>query len=184
MMFDIVSVISKHTAFLEDKLKQLDLNQRKSIGKAFIQFYFLLPETVECIEHHLKIKISEPKLIEDLENNTLQYFKDALKSYDAETDEYAENFEELDPMEVNIISGLENSVRAYDKSEYAVYNFLLVIDILDYYENFSENPEYWNNLLKEEIDFQQKIMEQISNGAVIDESIYFERYKEVKFDEI
>jgi hypothetical protein len=87
-------------------------------------------------------------------------------------------------MEVNIISGLENSVCAYDKSEYAVYNFLLAIDILDYYENFSDNPEYWNNLLKEEIDFQQKIVEQISNGSVIDESIYFERYKEVRFDEI
>ncbi|WP_149205919.1 hypothetical protein [Flavobacterium johnsoniae] len=184
MMFDIVSVISKHTAFLEDKLKQLDLNQRKSIGKAFIPFYFLLPETVECIEHHLKIKISESKLIEGLENNTLQYFKDALKNYSIYIDPYADDFEELEPIEIDIICGLENCINSIEKEEYITYNFLLLIDILYYYQDFSENPEYWNNLLKEEIDFQQKIVEQISNGTVIDESIYFERYKEVKFDEI
>lgn len=183
-MFDIVSVISTHTAFLEDKLKQLDLNQRKSIGRAFIRFYFLLPETKECIKHHLKIDIEEDTLLNDLENDTLQYFKDALKNYNAEIDEYADNFEELEPMEVNIISGLENCVNSSVKSDYAVYNFLLLIDILDYCENFSDNPEYWNNLLKEEIEFQKKIAEQIYNGETIDENAYFERYQEVPFNEI
>lgn len=184
MMFDIVSVISKHTAFLENKLLQLDLSQRKSIGKAFIRLFFLLPNAKECIKHNLKIEIEEDKILSDLENNNLQYFKDALKNYNAEIDEYADNFEELEPMEINIISGFENCVNAFQKSEYALYNFLLLIDILDYYENFSENREYWNNILKEEIEFQQRIAEQISNGESIEENIYLERYKNIPFEDI
>lgn len=183
-MFDIVSVISKHTAFLENKLKELNLHQRKSIGSAFARFYFLLPETTECIKHYLKIKITEKQFLEDLENDTLHYFTEAVKKYDTETDPYADDFEELEPMEVNIISGLENCANASEKPEFAVYNFLLLIDILDYCENFSENPKYWNKLLKEEINFQQKIVEQISKGEIMDEKVYFERYKEVPFDEI
>lgn len=183
-MFDIVSIISKHTAFLEDKLKQLDSSQRKSIGKAFIRLYFLLPETAECIEHHLKIKIQEDTLLNEVENNNLQYFKDALKNYSISIDPYADDFEELEIMEINIISGLENCINSAEKPEYAVYNFLLLIDILDYYQNFSESPQHWNNLLKEEIEFQQKIVEQISKGEIMDENSYFDRYKNTPFNEI
>jgi hypothetical protein len=183
-MFDIVSIISKHTAFLENNLKELNPNQRKSIGSAFAQFYFLLPKTTECIDHYLKIKITKKKFLEDLENDNLYYFKEAVKKYDTETDPYADDFEELEPMEVNIISGLENCANALEKTEFAVYNFLLLIDILDYCENFSENPKYWNNLLKEEIDFQQRIVGQVSKGEIMDEKAYLERYREVPFDEI
>ncbi|KAF2509087.1 hypothetical protein [Flavobacterium foetidum] len=183
-MFDIVSVISKHTAFLEDNLKALNPNQKKSIGCAFAKFYFLLPNVSECLEEHLKIKITEEQFINDFKNNNLQYFRNLLKNYDAETDPYSEDFVELEPMEINILSGLENCAFCLEEPQINMSNFLLVIDILDYYEDFSDNPEYWNKLLEEEIQFQKEIAERLSNGENLDENIYYERYKNVPFDEI
>lgn len=184
MMFDIVAIISKHRSFLEDQLKQLNPNQIKAISKAFIRFYFLLPETAACAAHHLKIKIEENQLLTHLENDTLQYFKEALKKYDLETDEYADEFVELEPLEVNILSGIENCVYSLEKPQNVISNFLLIIDILDYYENFSEKSEQWNKLLEEEVQFQKEITERIVHGEIPEENSYYERYKNVSFDEI
>lgn len=181
-MFDILKVLTQHTAFLEKNLKSLDIDQKKSIGIAFIRFYFLLPNVSECLQQHLKIEITEKQLISDVANNNVQHFKDALQKYDDETDEYAEGFEELEAMEINILSGLENCIYCFESSKYAINNFLLIIDILDYCENFSDNPKYWNKLLKEEIQFQEKIVKQISGREILDDNLYSERYKEVDFD--
>ncbi|SFC51770.1 hypothetical protein [Flavobacterium phragmitis] len=107
-----------------------------------------------------------------------------MEKYDTETDEYADDFVELEPMEVNILSGLENCIYSLEKPQNTPSNFLLIIDILDYYENFSDKPEYWNKLLEEEIQFQKEIAEKLSNGENLNENVYFERYKNVSFDEI
>lgn len=183
-MFDIVSVISKHTIFLETQLKQIKANQGKNIAIVFAQFYFLLPDVTECLEEHLNVKITKEQFIDDLENDNLQYLKEALQKYDNDTNPYSEDFVELEPMEINILSGLENCIYNTEKPQNATSNFLLIIDILDYYENFSDKPEYWNRLLEEEIQFQKEIAEKLSNGENLNENVYFERYKNVSFDEI
>ncbi|MBW1657949.1 hypothetical protein [Flavobacterium quisquiliarum] len=180
-MFDIVSIISKHTAFLEDQLKQINANQRKSIAIAFAQFYFLLPDVTECLEEHLNVKITKEQFIADLKNDNLQYLKEALQKYDNDIDPYSEDFVELEPIEINILSGLENCIYNPEKPQNAPSNFLLIIDILDYYENFSDNPEYWNKLLEEEIQFQREITERMANGEIPEENLYYERYKNVDF---
>ncbi|MHC0439474.1 hypothetical protein [Flavobacterium sp. 3-210] len=183
-MFNILDVLSQHKVFLENNLKELKIEQRKKIAVGFAQFYFLLDNVSECVEKHLKIKITEEELINNLKNNNIQYFKDALEKYDSETDEYADEFVELDAMEINILSGLENCVFSIENSQNVLLNFLLLIDILDYYENFSDNPEYWNKLLKEEIFFQKEIVQQIKNEKSLNDNFYFDRYKDVLFDQI
>lgn len=183
-MFDILKILSTHTFFLENNLKLIELNQRKNIGLSFAKFYFLLPNVSECLEEHLKIKVSEEQFIADLRNDNLQYFKDALQKYDAETDSYSEDFIELEPMEINILSGLENCLYSSEKPQTTISNFLLIIDVLDYYENFSDNPKYWNKLLEHEIKSQQEIVQRMENGEIMNENIYIDRYKEVPFDKI
>ncbi len=181
MMFDIVSIISKHTALLENNLKELYPLQNKRIAFAFAQFYFLLPDVTECLENRLGIRTTKDQFIKDLENNTIWYIKEALEKYDAETDEYADDFVELEPMEVNILSGLENCIYSLEKPQNVISNFLLIIDIIDYYENFSDKPEYWNRLLEEEIQIQREITERMANGEIPEENLYYERYKNVDF---
>lgn len=183
-MFDILSILTQHTAFLEDNLKKLDLNQKRSIGSAFAKFYLSLPNATKCIQEHLKIKITKEQLIQDLLNDNVQYFKDAIKKHNDETDPYAADFVELEPIEIFILGGLENCVNCLKKSHVSRSNFLLIIDILDYCENFSDQPEYWNHLLEDEILFQQKIVKQIAAGEILEENLYYERYKEVNFDAV
>lgn len=183
-MFNILHIITQHKDFLKNNLQGINQNQGISIGCAFAEFYFLLPNAVTCLEKYLKIKITKERFINDLKNNTFEYFKDALKKYDEETDVYSDNFVELDTMEIYILSGLENCLFDIKEEQIVTSNFLLIIDILDYYENFSDNPEYWNKLLEEEIHFQKEIAIKIKNKEILDDSFYFNRYKNVPFDEI
>lgn len=62
--------------------------------------------------------------------------------------------------------------------------FLGIIDTLDHYENFSEEPEYWNQLLEEEIVFQSELLTQLQSKVQLNTSIYEDRYKMVEFPDL
>lgn len=62
--------------------------------------------------------------------------------------------------------------------------FIGVIDTLDYYENFSDKPEFWNNLLEKEVKFQNEIIIQLELKQVFDALMYQKRYENVDFDEL
>ncbi len=66
-----------------------------------------------------------------------------------------------------------------NKKESVVALFLGIIDTLDHYENFSEEPEYWNQLLEEEIVFQSELLTQLQSKVQLNTSIYEDRYKMV-----
>ncbi|SFC51743.1 hypothetical protein [Flavobacterium phragmitis] len=66
MMFDLLTILKQHTAVLENNLKELNLDQGKSIAIAFAQFYFLMPDVTECLENRLGIKTTKDQFIKDL----------------------------------------------------------------------------------------------------------------------
>lgn len=71
-----------------------------------------------------------------------------------------------------------------NKKESVVALFLGIIDALDHYENFSEEPEYWNQLLEEEIVFQSELLTQLQSKVQLNTSIYEDRYKMVEFPDL
>lgn len=71
-----------------------------------------------------------------------------------------------------------------NKKESVVALFLGIIDTLDHYENFSEEPEYWNQLLEEEIVFQSELLTQLQSKVQLNTSIYEDRYKMVEFPDL
>ena len=62
--------------------------------------------------------------------------------------------------------------------------FSSIIEVLDYYENFSDDPSYWNGVLAQEIAFQEKMMLEITSEKIFDESTYRERYQEIHFTDL
>lgn len=71
-----------------------------------------------------------------------------------------------------------------NKKESVVALFLGIIDTLDHYENFSEEPEYWNQLLEEEIVFQSELLTLLQSKVQLNTSIYEDRYKMVEFPDL
>lgn len=71
-----------------------------------------------------------------------------------------------------------------NKKESVVALFLGIIDTLDHYENFSEEPEYWNQLLEEEIVFQSELLTQLQSKVQLNTSIYEDRYKMIEFPDL
>lgn len=71
-----------------------------------------------------------------------------------------------------------------NKKESVVALFIGIIDTLDHYENFSEEPEYWNQLLEEEIVFQSELLTQLQSKVQLNTSIYEDRYKMVEFPDL
>ncbi|RKO69118.1 hypothetical protein D7322_23040 [Sphingobacterium puteale] len=82
------------------------------------------------------------------------------------------------------MDAFDNAVADNNKKESVVALFLGIIDTLDHYENFSEEPEYWNQLLEEEIVFQSELLTQLQSKVQLNTSIYEDRYKMVEFPDL
>ncbi len=66
----------------------------------------------------------------------------------------------------------------------AVVLATLLLSTLDYYENFSNRPVYWHNLLEEEVEFQNEILRQLKKSTFFSTLIYQKRYAGVTFEEV
>lgn len=181
---DITKIITQHTNFLNETLNSFSLDQRKDLIKTLLHFYFLLPDFEKTIEYHLKINIEKNDLIFKIENNELDDYRKANQKSIEDLDPYDENYEEIEEIETNILDAFSFSISDLNNSDYATRLFIGIINILDYYENFSDDPKYWNNLLELEINFQKTILLELISGTAININIYHERYKDVIFDKI
>ncbi|KAF5294565.1 hypothetical protein FQR65_LT19972 [Abscondita terminalis] len=75
-------------------------------------------------------------------------------------------------------------VSKQDKSQALVALLSGVIELLDYYQNFSDQPEYWNAILEKEVLFQEQIMNDISTHITFDVAIYAHRYQNIEFPDL
>ncbi len=178
---DIVKHIKQHTKNLQDLCGRLTASQLKDVKLAVMGFYYLLPGFEAVINKYIKISITKEKLTADMINGNLENYQTAIEKSNADMDEYAADYEEPEAMDIFILEALDNAVADTNSPANLVSLFTGVINTLDYYENFSDEPKYWNNLLEQELVFQQEILSKVESNKPLSASVYQERYTNVDF---
>ena len=181
---DIVKQIDQHTKSLVDGLVRSSLEQRKSLAISILGFYFQLPNFKETIYKYIRIRIKKQQLISDINNGLVQNYQEAIEKSNADADVYVDNYEEPEPIEIFILDAFASGTSDLKFTTKIVALFIGIIDTLDYYENFSDRPEFWNNLLEKEVEFQKEVLIQLGSKQAFDASMYQKRYKDVNFDEL
>lgn len=181
---NIVQIIDQHTFALKRAIELASVAQRKSLVIAIFGFYQRLPHFENIIERHYQIRIDNKQLFKDIEQENLSTYQNQIKLANAAVDEYAEDYEELEVTQMIALDVFSMMVSNQKNSKNLVALFSSVIEVLDYYENFSEDPAFWNQILEQEITFQKQIMNEISENVIVDESIYAQRYQHIEFPDL
>lgn len=181
---DIVQHIRAYTESLQTGFAKLSAEQRKLLKVMALTFYFQLPDAVNVIEGHIHGPIDKDRLLEDIRNGTAGRYKEITGKSNDDLDEYADDYEELEQIPIYILDAFDHAVDDNPSSDGVVALFLGIINTLDYYENFSEEPEYWNGVLEKEVVFQKQLLATLESGNELDTSIYQHRYGDVTFVEL
>lgn len=181
---NIVQIIDQHTFALKHAIEQASLMQRKSLVKAVFGFYEKLPHFYQTIEQYYHIHIENNQLLKDIDQENLALYQNQIKLANAEVDEYSDDYEELEAIQIIALDAFSMVVSNQNKSKNLLALLSSVIEVLDYYENFSDDPAYWNQVLEQEIIFQKQIMNEISENVIVDESIYVQRYQSIEFADL
>ncbi|MDN5490869.1 MAG: hypothetical protein L0G57_11040 [Acinetobacter sp.] len=181
---DIVKIIDQHSFALRQAIEQASLEQRKSLVKAVFAFFEKLPTFQSAIEQNYQIKIDKKQLFHDIDQENLIDYQKQIRQLNALVDEYADDYEELAAIEVISLDAFFLMVSNQNKSQHLVALFNAMIEVLDYYENFSENSIYWNEVLEKEILLQEQIIKQIATHIIFDESIYCVHYQTIEFPDL
>lgn len=158
--------------------------QRQNLKIATLGFYFLLPDFEKIISKYINIDIDKKQLISDIQREYTKIYQNASKKSKAEIDEYSDDYEEPVPIEIFILDVFDNATSDRENLESLTRLFTGIIDTLDYYENFSDEPEYWNNLLEKEITLQNEILTTLKKKETFDTAIYQKRYGNVEFNQL
>lgn len=180
---DIVKHLTKHTEHIHSQLLNTSVEERKLLKTITLRFYFLLPDFDNIVRKCLKIVIDKDQLVSDIIEGYVEKYQYAVKKSNAEIDEYADDFEEAEQMEIFIIDAIDNATSSVADVASLERLFLGIIDVLDYYENFSDRPD-WNGLLEKELPFQIELLNSIKSPENLDSYIYQKRYEEVDFSEV
>ncbi len=178
---DIVKHISAHTDRLRVALSHASSVQLRDIRAAGLRFFLLLPDFEQTIQHHINIPVSGEQLLADIDSDNLEHYQQAIEKSNAEVDVYADDYEELEQLELFVLNAFEYATAGSNPVDTTMGLLLEIVDTLDYYENFSDSPHYWNKLLEEEIAFQNALLEQVKAGERIAVDSYSLRYREVTF---
>lgn len=181
---DIVKYIKQHTENLQNALVETSPEQRQKLKMTTLGFYFLLPDFEKVISKYIKIDIDRKQLAADIQQEATKIYQNASEKSNAEIDEYSADYEEPEQIEIFILDAFDNAVSDSKYTESLVGLFIGIIDTLDYYESFSEQPEYWNDLLEKEVEFQNGILTTLKTNGTFDSSIYQNRYEKVEFSEL
>ncbi|REC62230.1 hypothetical protein DRF65_10980 [Chryseobacterium pennae] len=181
---DIVKQIDQHTNRLIDGLLSSSAEQRKSLTIAILGFYFQLPNFEAVLYQYIQMRIKKKQLIADIKNGNVQNYRQAIEKSIANVDVYADSYEEPKPIALFILDAFAGATSDMKFSTNLVKLFVGIIDTLDYCENFSERPAYWNKLLEEEVEFQNEVLRQVKIGSSFNSLIYQQRYAGVAFQEV
>lgn len=178
---DIVKHIKKHTELLQNTFASISTEQVKQLKLMALQFYFQLPQSQTIIEQYIKSPIDKEKLIAAIINGQTKDYREIMEKSTADVDEYADDYEELEQIPIFILNAFENAVADDKDKQTVVQLFLDIINTLDHYENFSDEPAYWNNLLEAELKLQNEILSIATKNGTLPIAVYQERYKDVDF---
>lgn len=178
---DIVKHIKQHTKNVQNGLILALPEQRQNLKITALGFYMLLPDFEKVISKYIKIDIDKNQLISDIKNEHIAYYQREIEKSNAEIDVYSDDYEEPEQIEIFILGAFDHIVSDTNDTKNLVGLLIGIIDTLDYYENFSDKPKYWNDLLEKEVAFQNEILNNIKSQEVFDTSIYQKRYNKVEF---
>ena len=176
--------IVKYEETIKKGLMGSSFEQRRSLTIALLGFYFQLPDFEDVVSKFTKISINKNQLVSDIANGNIENYQKALEKSNAELDEYSDDYEELAATEVFILEAFENAIDDFKSTGGLFQLFIRIIDTLDYYEQFSDEPEFWNSLLEKEVDFQKEILATLKSQDVFDTSIYQKRYNNIDFSKL
>lgn len=181
---DIVKHINQHTENLKKGLADSSFEQRKSLTVALLGFYFQWSDFESIISKYIKIDINQSQLISDINNQNVEKYQEANEKSIAETDVYSDDYEEPEPIELFILDAFANATDRLKNTNPLVGLFIGIIDLLDYYENFSDEPEFWNTCLEKEVEFQNEMLIHLHSIETFDPLLYQKRYDKIEFGRI
>lgn len=175
---EILDIYRNHCDTLKNKIENRTENEIIDLILTVSKFYFNLPFE-DIIKKHILIDINQDEFLNDLKANNLSYYRDANQKSLEEINEYDPEYEEIDQIELSVLSGFSDMINE-NKKESLFRLFDGVITVLDYYEQFSERPQYWNKILEKELCSQIKLLE----TKKINLKHYTEKYKKDEFEEL
>lgn len=181
---DIVKHINQHTENLKQGLADSSFEQRKSLTIALLGFYFQWSDFEDIISKYIKIDISKKQLVSDMNSQNVDKYQKANEKSIAETDEYSDDYEEPEPIELFLLDAFANATDGLENTDPLVGLFIGIIDLLDYYENFSDEPEFWNTCLDKEVEFQNETLIHLKSVETFDPLLYQKRYDKIELGRI
>lgn len=178
---DIVKHIQPHTENLHNVCGRLSTEQLKNLKLAVMEFYYLLPGFEDVISRHIQLPVTKNQLSTAISNGNLESYQTAIEKSNAEMNEYAADYEEPEALDIFILEALDNAVADTNHPASVAGLLIGVINTLDYYENFSDEPEYWNKLLEQELLLQNEIVSAAEKNELSGPSAYQKQYRDVDF---
>ncbi len=176
---EILDYYKNHCEQLKNKIEEKSEKEISELIMSVLVFYLNFENFNAIVKKNIDIDICHEKLLEDLRTNNLTFYRIAYQKTLDKIDEYADDYEELEEIELLILAGFDFAI--YEDRKLALFHlFDGIINMLDYYEQFSERPEYWNKMLETELSNQLDLLTQ----NTININFYQEKYNGIVFEKI
>ncbi len=175
---EILDIFSEHCNLLTQKINKKSENEIVKFIETVVKFYFNF-NFENVIKKHIFIDINKKTFLEDLQTDNLSFYRVSTQKVLDEIDEYDDEPEEIDELELLLLNAWDYML-IENKKEALFGLFEQIINILDYYEQFSERLKYWNAILEKELSNQLELL----NQNKIDLNYYMTKYNGIEFDQI
>jgi hypothetical protein len=174
---NILEEYQKHCAFLQTQLSNKSETEKQTLRLTLLNFCFLIPNFEKLVAQHISITLNKTEFVSDIIQNNMESYRSAVTKAEEAIDEYTEDYEELDTIEILTLS-MFDAILLEDSSQSVFQLFNGIIELLDYYQQFSDRPNYWNTILAEELQRQKELLA----TPVVDANYYTEVYKNISFE--
>jgi hypothetical protein len=154
---DFIKEYNKHQTFLKEHIELLSEKQKKEIVVALIHFCFILPNFRELVKEHIDLEVPLDRFLNNFEAQNLEAYTIASATALDDEKPYADDFEEWDTLDLLVLN-MFDYLLIEDRAQSVLRMLNGVIELLDYYQQFSDRPQYWGHLLQTELLRQKEIL--------------------------
>ena len=168
-----------HCASIEASIVLRTEQYKEAIIIAIIDFCFLLPTFIPTVKEHIGVSLEARQFRNDFKFKLLEAYKLASQKAMEAMDPYTDDYEEIEAYDLLLLN-LFDALLMEDSTHTILNLFNGIIELLDYYVQFSERPDYWNRLLGEELLRQIEVL----NAKQLSADFYTQAYKTVVFEKL
>ncbi|PCE62529.1 hypothetical protein [Sediminicola luteus] len=154
---DFLKEYNKHQSYLKEHINLQSERQKKEIVVALIHFCFILPSFKGLVKEHIGREVQLDRFLDDFEAQNLDEYTVASAKALGDEDPYADDFKEWDPLDLLVLN-MFDYLLIEDRTQCVLRILNGVIELLDYYHQFSDRPQYWSHLLQTELLRQKEIL--------------------------